>query len=136
MNYVKYWLPPIAWMGMIFLFSSQAKVQVSDVYVLQFTFFKSLHMIEYGILSALLYRAFKNTGNRPLWQNLYLAWLLAASYGMTDEIHQVFVPTREGRMRDIVIDSIGAGLILFLLWRYVLTAKKRLKNWVKPLEII
>ena len=136
MNVIKYWLPPLVWMGVIFFFSSRTKVEVSDVYAIQLVFFKTLHIIEYGILSILFYRALKNTGRRPKWQNFYLAWLLAMIYGMTDEIHQLFTPTREGRMRDVVIDGIGAGLTLFLLWKYIRKTQKKLKNWVKQLELM
>lgn len=39
-----------------------------------------------------------------------LAWGLALLYGITDEIHQSFVPGRHPSAVDIVVDGIGAAL--------------------------
>ena len=69
MKQIKYWIPTILWMGIIFYFSSQQKLLVSDIYTVQFLFFKSLHVIEYAILSILFYWSFKNTIKHEAWKN-------------------------------------------------------------------
>ena len=112
-------LPPLIWMGVIFYLSSREKIAVSESYWLSFVFFKTLHLIEYGILFLLWYFA--------LYKKKYglkLAIFLSILYGMTDEWHQTFVPTREGRIRDVFIDSLG----VILTWQILL---ERLIDWVK-----
>ncbi|MCD6225706.1 VanZ family protein [bacterium] len=112
-------LPPLIWMGVIFYLSSREKIAVSESYWLSFAFFKTLHLIEYGILFLLWYFA--------LYKKKYglkLAIFLSILYGMTDEWHQTFVPTREGRIRDVFIDSLG----VILTWQILL---ERLIGWMK-----
>lgn len=131
-----YWGPTLVWMGLIFFLSSRMSVEVSSVYAIQFLVFKSLHIIEFGMLTLLLYRSLKNTRGGEIWQNMYLAWLYAIAYAVTDEVHQMFIPTREGRMRDIGIDIVGITLVILILWKYIPTAPKRLKSWAKKLQLV
>ena len=42
------------------------------------------------------------------------AFIVAFLYAASDELHQTFVPTREGKPRDIAIDTIG----MFLMYSY------------------
>jgi VanZ family protein len=136
MKFIKYWIPPILWMAVIFYFSSRPSIKASNVLVVQFTIFKILHMLEYGILFILLYRAFRSFDKITLWQNLYQAWFLAIVYGMTDEIHQVFTPTREPAIRDILIDAVGVSITLFVIWKLLPCAPKILKDLARRLELI
>jgi VanZ family protein len=41
---------------------------------------------------------------------------VAVFYAATDEFHQTFVPSREGCVRDVMIDSTGAIVGLLALW--------------------
>ena|SRR3989344_4160062 len=134
MRQLKYWLPALLYMGLIFWLSSRPRVQVSEVFLIQFAVFKTLHVIEYAILYLLLYRVLRNTRKAFVWQNLLDVWLIALVYAMTDEIHQVFIPTREGRMRDIAIDAVGISLAAIYLWKYLPKAPRKLKSWAKKLE--
>lgn len=111
-----YWGPPVLWMVIIFFFSSRQRTQVSDVYTLNFLFYKSLHVLEYAALYFLLFRAFlKNSSNQTIRKHAWIwAFVIAILYAASDEIHQTFVPTREGRPRDVAIDTIG----MFLMYSY------------------
>lgn len=103
-----YWLPPLAWMLFIFFLSSRQRIGVSEVHIYNFIIFKSLHMIEYAILFFLLFRAIRTTfTDLSHHKALVVAAIFAILYGVSDEIHQTFVPTREGSVRDVVIDSVG-----------------------------
>jgi VanZ family protein len=79
---------------------------------------KAGHVTEYAILALLLLRAVSRgesgaSGRRvPSNQALTRAWLLATAYAGTDEFHQSFVSTRDGSVRDVLIDSFGAALAL------------------------
>lgn len=109
--YLKF-LPPLVWMAVIFFWSSQPKVAFSGNYWVSFAFFKTLHIIEYGILFVLWRFAFgkKNTAGRD-------AAIIAILYGVSDEIHQGFIPGRESRIRDIAIDAIG----VIIFWKIILS---------------
>lgn len=50
-------LPAILWMTLIFYLSSRQRVAVSNTYIINFMFFKFLHVTEYSILYTLVYRA-------------------------------------------------------------------------------
>lgn len=109
---IYYWGPVIIWMAGIFYMSSQSAIQTSEVKVIDFIIHKIAHVAEYGMLSILLYRAsnkgFKSNGN---WK---IPLFITIIYALTDEIHQLFVATREGRLRDVVIDSFGAAAGLWI----------------------
>lgn len=68
------------------------------------------HLLEYAILSALLYRALGTSRDRPF----ALAFILAALYAALDEFHQSFVASRTGSPWDVVVDCTGAVLGLLL----------------------
>lgn len=126
MRFIRYWFPVIGWMAVIFFLSGRESVRVADEYILNFLFFKTLHVIEYSILFVLYFRALKNAA---------AAFFLTLMYATTDEIHQLFVPTREGRLRDVIIDAIGAGIAWILIKRLLPKAPKKLRAWAKNWEI-
>ena len=43
-------------------------------------------------------------------KSTFLACIAATAYGITDELHQGFVPGRDPSMKDIAMDTIGAIL--------------------------
>jgi VanZ family protein len=79
---------------------------------------KTAHFVEYAILGILAWRTF---GNDPAFRSysaahqFWLALLVAAFYASTDEFHQKFVATREPAVRDVVLDTCGAGAGLLLM---------------------
>ena len=74
---------------------------------MNFAFFKSLHVIEYAILYLLILRALAS--GRTIKKKQYVsAFVLTVLYAISDEMHQTFVPTREGTLRDVAIDTVGA----------------------------
>jgi VanZ family protein len=134
-----YWIPVLIWMAIIFSassdrmsFSHSSRIiapilhwlfpQMSDqtVHSIVFAFRKAAHVTEYAILGLLLWRAFRkpNPANpRPwLWSEARSALLFVALYATTDEIHQSFVPTRQGSAWDVLLDSLGGAFGLLFLW--------------------
>jgi VanZ family protein len=99
------WLPPLAYMAMIFYLSSQP-APLPQVTALVWD--KALHFVEYGALAVLVGRALHGEGLAPLRVAL-LATALTSAYGATDEVHQSFVPTRESSAYDWAADTIGAA---------------------------
>jgi len=99
-NKLYFWLPTILWMSLIFLLSNTPDLPSNQIHLLDFILKKTAHMLEYGILTFLLFRSFK-------FKKLETSLLLALSYAFTDEIHQLFVPGRGGRISDVFIDLLG-----------------------------
>ena len=72
---------------------------------------KVVHGFMYAVLGALLVRALAGGWDRPVTLRMALvAVLLATLYGVTDEIHQAFVPPRQSDPIDLLADSLGAAV--------------------------
>ncbi len=84
---------------------------------------KGGHIVGYAILSILLFRAWRATlpaVNDAKWAFRWanIAVLGTAFVASLDEWHQSFLPSRTGRVQDVILDTC-AGLgaqILILLW--------------------
>jgi VanZ family protein len=80
--------------------------------------------VGYGILSVLLFRAFRATLPAMSDVKWTLRWATIAVLGTAlvaslDEWHQTFIPTRTGTIRDVILDTcagIAAQTIIFLWW--------------------
>jgi len=79
---------------------------------------KLAHVTEFGTFSIAVFHGVR--GGRRGWN---LRWaivtlLIAVTYAGLDEWHQSFVPLREPRVRDVLIDTLGALLAQVLVWIY------------------
>lgn len=107
----RYWGPVFAYAGFIFYLSSQSHPEEQLPSFVGILSDKVLHVIEYAVLGALFYRGFRWSAEaswRP-WV-VPLAVLCTSLYGVSDELHQSFVPFRESSWLDWVADTVGAGL--------------------------
>lgn len=66
---------------------------------------RAYHFFEYGLLSLLGLQAFSPRTRRRFWGVLALCWL----YGLTDEVHQSWVPGRSAA-RDLD-DGVAVGAL-------------------------
>jgi hypothetical protein len=71
---------------------------------------KGMHVIEFGILVLLWYRALGWHGSGWQRKTAVAAFLLAVGFAMLDEVHQRFVPSRTGSLVDVGWDGLGAAL--------------------------
>jgi VanZ family protein len=84
---------------------------------------KGGHVFGYGLLSILLFRAWRETLPTTSGAKWSLRWANIAVLGTAvvaslDEWHQSFIPSRTGRWQDVVLDTcagIGAQILVFLL---------------------
>lgn len=102
-------------MGLIFYLSSRPGNPHLDLGSLDFAIKKLAHVIEYAFLYFLLFRMI-STFALPRTSFIGAA-ALAILFAISDEYHQTFVPLREGRLRDVVIDSLGVFLMYLYLRR-------------------
>ena len=134
-RFINYWLPPILWAAVILLASSDAfsgantegvlgrilawltghRMVTSTVDTMNFTLRKTSHLLEYGLLGALLFRALRGGQKWWSWGWSIGAVLLAVCVASADEIHQSFVPSRTGTWHDVILDMAGAALAQILI---------------------
>jgi VanZ family protein len=99
------WAPVIAYAAAIFAASS-----ISDPSMPGGLSDTTLHGWVYAGLSALILRALARGRRRGVTaRRAFLAAVLAAAYGLSDEIHQVFVPGRVFDTRDLMANAVGAA---------------------------
>jgi len=109
----KLWLPAAVWAGLIFYFSSIPDLKSGLEY--DFIFRKLAHVLEYFVLTFLLWRAFKGTFSMGPVRRLVYPATAALVYAVLDEIHQYFVPGRSGNFNDCLIDALGIFGFLVLI---------------------
>lgn len=142
MKKLLWWIPALAWMGLIFYLSSQSGVRSGNlsqgvlyrilsliksllpsfaekalnIDSLHHILRKNAHFIAYFILGLLTCIPFVRNYEKFRWHHPYAICVL---YALSDEIHQLFVPGRAGQAKDVFIDSCGAlfGVLLFT-WIY------------------
>lgn len=108
---VRYWVPVWAYAGVIFYLSSLPHPEQALPSFLQVFSDKILHAVEYALLGGLSYRAFRwGTTAALAGQALWLAIAAASLYGISDEVHQAYVPFRESSWIDWIADTVGAAM--------------------------
>ncbi len=102
------------WAALTFWLSASPDAQgVGGFFDLTPPFDKLYHAGNFGVLGALLYLA---TGR------VWVAVLLASLYGVSDEVHQAYVPGRSADPFDWAADTVGASVgvgvtvLLVRLW--------------------
>jgi VanZ family protein len=109
----------VLWMAAIFFFtsipatSSDSTEQVFGLF--NYLARKAAHLAEYAVLGILWYASLAGSLGEWRSRTARLALLLAALYGLSDEIHQSFVPNRSSSLNDVVLDAAGALIGLLVL---------------------
>lgn len=110
---LKLWGPVLIWAGVIFSFSSLKINHEAEFSWLDFIIKKTAHVVEYAILYWLLFRAWTQK-----WQNIskniwWKVLIMVVIYALSDEWHQTLVLGREGTLRDVGFDSLGALISMY-----------------------
>lgn len=123
-----YWLPVLLWMALILGLSGRSEFPprtnpaTGEVIPTTYTVAKIAHVVEYGVLGALLLRAATASGGglglAPARAAVWVV-LAATAFGIGDELRQSFVPNREPRLADVAIDGLSAlsAVVLITVWR-------------------
>jgi VanZ family protein len=78
---------------------------------------KWAHLLLYSGLGFFFARAeARGVGNPPSLRVVLIAIGFAAVYGLSDEVHQLFVPQRQFDLKDVAADVTGAGIGAGVLW--------------------
>ena len=134
-SFLKYWLPLLIWLGVIFLGSTSLMsaehtsrlivpillwlkpgISPKTIWIILVIMRKCAHVSEYAILALLLWRALRSGPTlRTKLPTLFSAVLLAcAVFAASDEFHQSFVKSRTPSVGDVLLDVVGAlfGLLI------------------------
>lgn len=115
------WVSVLAWMIIIFSLSAMEGSASQGYSLFYFLERKTFHVIEYFILSSLLYLAYLQSF---FWKKaIWLSALCALLYASSDEWHQTFVFGRTGLPRDVLIDTVGILLAVILVLKFKIGKK-------------
>ncbi len=107
MKFFRFWFPALGYSGIIFYVSGLP----SSGEPLPFPHAdKLIHAIEYSILGFLFSRALKGTTPLAKGGIFIRCVVFCVLFGLSDELHQMFVPTREADLGDVVADAVGGFL--------------------------
>ena len=116
-KFLIYWLPLIIYCLAIYIQSGQPGPEyIPDVRFMD----KFLHVGAYGLLGILFFRAYETL---PLknFKNLLILISIGSAvlYGISDEIHQYFVPSRQADVMDVIANTIGSicGVCFYHWWK-------------------
>jgi len=140
-SFLRYWLPLLVWMAVIFSASADAQstertsrflepflrwlnpdISLEAIDQVRWIIRKTAHLTEYAVLAWLSWRALRRPyrdDSRPWSWRVAAATLgLVMAYATTDELHQHFVPNRTGAWQDVCIDTAGGllGLAVVRAW--------------------
>lgn len=116
-QFLSRWVPPLAWMGAIFVLSAQPDLPHAPGPWLDTLIKKVGHAVVYGVLAWLLLRALVGDG-APSDRLRLVCAALAVAYGVSDELHQACVPGRHPAVTDVLIDGVGAVTAMALHRRW------------------
>jgi glycopeptide antibiotics resistance protein len=145
---LKYWLPLLIWLGVIFLGSTSVmSTENTSRYIVPFLLWlkpgmsphaiwiilivarKCAHVTEYMVLGLLLWRALRSIPTlRTKTLMVFGAVLMGcALFAASDEFHQRFVKSRTPSVRDVLLDAGGALLGLMIGSSFARRAPKKFR---------
>jgi len=125
-HFTRYAIPPLVWAGLIFFLSGRpasAYEGLGDAAPPVPGLSYLVHGLLYLILAGLLLRWLLSSKRWPLAPARAAAAVIAATcaYGLSDELHQAFVPGRAFEMLDLAADAAGAAVAVavWVVWRRI-----------------
>lgn len=111
------WLPVIAYMAMLFGFSSLSKLPEPPGALS----FYHAHFAAYAGLAVVTVRATAKGLRDVSWAAVFAAVVISSLYGVSDEYHQMFVPGRTFDVLDMAADAAGsaAGASAMRAWSII-----------------
>ena len=87
-------------------------------------FDKVVHVLLYGGLGMLVCRFLASDLRRSAPAAMIVAAALTSLYGLSDEVHQLYVPGRLGSAWDFVANTVGASLAV-VVWYFFMRPRRR-----------
>jgi VanZ family protein len=127
-NFLYYWLPPVLWglaiiwlsgdagsgkntLGLLkWLLSGFVALEPAQLTMINFYVRKSGHVLAYGFMYFLWFRAFRGHADCGPWRACLGSLGFCLLFSALDEGCQWFFPSREASLRDVILDMSGASL--------------------------
>jgi VanZ family protein len=127
-NLLYYWLPPILWGLAVlslsgdvgsdtntrhllqWLLSRFVALQSAQIDLINFCLRKIGHVLSYGCMYFLWFRAFREQADCGPWRSCLWSLGLCLLYSSTDEGRQWFYASRGASVYDVILDMFGASL--------------------------
>jgi hypothetical protein len=111
-KYVSWFL----WLLVIFILSSQSLGFLGTYNIWEYILRKIFHMFEYAVVAYLTYRILSEEERRHFYWNIFWTLAFTVLYAISDEYHQTFTAGRTGIYTDVLIDSAGALIGIWLIY--------------------
>jgi VanZ family protein len=146
--FLKYWLPLLIWVSVIFVGSTNLmSAEHTSRFVVPFLLWlkpgmspqtiwliliaarKCAHVTEYAVLSLLLWRALRAVPilHKKALTVFGVVMVGCALFAASDEFHQIFVKSRTPSVRDVLLDIAGAILGLLVGASFARRAPKKFR---------
>jgi VanZ family protein len=102
-------------MGIIFYLSSDVRPEFIDIPVIHWGIYKILHLGVFATLYAAFFRAFYRTENHDMINVYMFSFIATVLYAASDELHQTYIPGRDGNPIDVAIDTLGASFVYLII---------------------
>ncbi len=113
MKFIKLWLPVFVW-GYIIYYLSDIPGLGTGLGIWDLILRKGAHITEYFILTILLVRAFRRSFRMSFAFLIFWPSLISFLYAVSDEYHQSFIKNRCGTPWDVLVDTIGILIVVFI----------------------
>src|SRR5215471_4038095 len=123
----------LAWMGLITYWSGQRTLPIDSAVianVLHNFQHHFAHLLAFGLMGLLGRWAFDGWPHAAV-----LAVLATSAFGLTDEIHQSFVPGRRAAIDDWMLDTLSAALAIYVFARLRTTRYQSLIQSLAPVAV-
>jgi VanZ family protein len=112
-RFARYWLPVIVICGIIFFLSSLPGKSIPSVFA---SHDKTMHFLAYASLGLFFIRGLRSGEKKAAAYKLVVfSVFFGLIYGLSDEVHQLFVPGRSFDLMDVAFDCLGtlAGALVY-----------------------
>jgi VanZ family protein len=141
-RFLRAWWPALLWAVLIFIMSTDPfssehttsffspiihwlapSLTLRQIALVNHYIRKCAHFVEYFLFCLLLFRSIRGPRKGWRWSWGLTALLIAAGYSVLDEIHQIFVASRQASPYDSLLDTCGAVAAVVVLWLYFRSSK-------------
>lgn len=116
-KFVKWWVPVLVWMIVIFIGSSIGNVPRVGGKTTDGLVHRAAHVAEFAVLGVLVLRALRRD-QALTKREIVITLMVTAIYGASDEFHQRFTPGRSSEGLSVLFDVAGGviGVGLYRWW--------------------
>ena len=114
------WAVTLAYAGVIFYLSSRTWPNAPSFPYAD----KIAHIILYTGFGGLVLWSLRKTRFRGNSYIYAVAIILSTSYGLSDEVHQLFIPGREFSIFDLMADAVGSAIGVLVVTKLATLASK------------